>query len=96
LVYIWLILVRFLRDAGAAVLVLGIVCWVARGQAGTPSATIWILVLLCYDIAFILLLLITRFVDHLSGVMLWPGMILHAGLAIWSIWAVRVIKKTHE
>ena len=77
------------RWTGIAVFVLGIVCWLSRDLRELQAAIRLVLALLFYDVGFIVLLLISRFGEGLSGVVLWPGILLHSGLALWSVFLIR-------
>jgi hypothetical protein len=60
----------------------------------SPSTLVWlpfglILGLLAYDWAVVGVLLTARFDEGVSGILLWPGILLHAGLTLWSIRELR-------
>jgi hypothetical protein len=86
----WLIVARLL---GLALLLLGVACWQVRDRHESPPAKRLILGLLAYDFAVVAVLLTGRFGDGASGILLWPGILLHAGLALWS---VRELRKAHS
>jgi len=77
------------RLAGIALLTLGLVCWLARNDqpnrvsAGPASA------MLFYNIAVAALLVYARLSLGLSGIGLWPTVVLHAALALWCIACLR-------
>ena len=77
------------RMFGAAIFALGLACWLARKDSGSPAAKALIMALLFYDAAFIGVLLASRFSRGLSGVGLWPVVILHSALAIYSLICLR-------
>ena len=78
-----------MRLAGVALLTLGLVCWLARNDqpnrvsAGPASA------MLFYNIAVAALLVYARLSLGLSGIGLWPTVVLHAALALWCIACLR-------
>lgn len=73
------------RMAGAALLTLGIACWLARNASESRAAAALIVALLFYDAAVVVVLLVARFSMALSGIGLWPAIVLHSGLGIWSM-----------
>ena len=73
------------RIAGTALLTMGIACWLARNDSQSRAATGLIVALLAYDVAVVVILISARFVVQLSGIGLWPGVVLHAGLGLWSL-----------
>ena len=82
----WLIVARL---SGIALLALGVACWQVRDRPESHLARRLILGLLAYDFAVVAVLLTARFGEGVSGILLWPGILLHAGLASWSIREVR-------
>jgi len=77
------------RMAGAALLTLGIACWLARNDSQSRAAFGLVMALLFYDGAVVVILLTTRFGMQLSGIGLWPAAIVHSGLGIWSVFCLR-------
>jgi hypothetical protein len=77
------------RIAGVALLTLGIACWLARNDSQSPAAAGLIVALLFYDAAVVVILLSARFALGLSGIGLWPAVVLHSGLGIWSLLCLR-------
>jgi cytochrome c biogenesis protein CcdA len=73
------------RLMGIVLLILGIACWLARNRALSLDARRLILGLLGYDAAVVGTLLVARFGLGTSGALLWPGVLLHGGLGIWSV-----------
>jgi len=41
--------------------------------------------LLVYDVIVVAILRLARFAMRLSGIGLWPGIVLHTGLGVWSL-----------
>jgi hypothetical protein len=73
------------RAAGAALTALGVACWLAHDD--TPSraarglvATMWL-----YNIAIVAALAFAGVGHGLQGMLLWPAVVIHAGLAVWCI-----------
>ena len=68
----------------AALLALGLVCWLARD--GKSSATRGLIAgILLYNVAVIAILAHARFGLELSGIAFWPTVLIHAALAVWCI-----------
>jgi hypothetical protein len=81
------------RMAGAALLTLGIACWLARNDSQSRAAIGLIAALLLYDAAVVAIFLIARLAMDLSGIGLWPIVVLHSGLWIWSLLCLRKVRE---
>jgi hypothetical protein len=77
------------RIAGAALLSLAMACWWAGADSASRAASGLVAALLVYGLLAIFLLLYARMVLTLSGVGLWPPVILLAVLALWCMAALR-------
>src|SRR5262249_37676587 len=73
------------RVAGAALLALGVAAWLARGDKQGPALQGLVVGLLIYDVAAAALLGYAGLVLNLAGIVLWPAVVLHAGLALWCV-----------
>jgi Kef-type K+ transport system membrane component KefB len=73
------------RCTGAILLAVGIACWVERDHSESRGAIGLIVALLVYDVSIVVLLLVARLSEHLSGIVLWPAVFLHSGLGAWSL-----------
>jgi hypothetical protein len=82
----WSMVVRLL---GIALLALGVVCLQVRDRSEGHLAKRLIVGLLAYDFAVVAILLVTRIDENVFGILLWPGILLHAGLALWSLVEIR-------
>jgi hypothetical protein len=77
------------RIAGAALLAIGVTCWLGRSDPLGPSQLGLITGVLIYDIAADGVLAYTGLCLGLVGIALWPAVVLHAALAIWCVVCLR-------
>jgi hypothetical protein len=82
------------RIAGAALLAIGIACWMARTDAQTPAQLGLLTGILVYNAAATMLLAYAGAVLKMSGVLLWPTVVLHAILAAWCFSCIRTNPKS--
>ena len=68
------------RVAGVALLALGLACWLERGRAASALTR----AMLLYNCGVAAVLAMAG-VSGMIGVLLWPAVALHAGMAVWSI-----------
>ena len=78
------------RLAGIALLTLGLVCWRARNDQQNGGTAGPIAAMLFYNVAVATLLVYARLGLGLSGIGLWPTVVLHAVLALWCIACLRI------
>ena len=74
------------RLPGIAILALGVACW-PGGQDEQPSAQVFA-GMLVYNVLIALFLVYLFVAGHLGGVLLWPAVVLHGGVALLmaSVW----------
>jgi len=77
------------RVAGAALLALGVACWLARGDGRSRAARGLGAAMLLYKLDAVTILASGGIGSGLIGVGLWPGVVLHAAMAVWCIACLR-------
>jgi hypothetical protein len=77
------------RTAGVALLTLGVACWLARDDVQSRAAIGVIGAMLLYNIGVALLLVYAALGLVLSGILLWPFVLVHLGMAIWCVMRLR-------
>src|SRR5438094_5393155 len=73
------------RVAGAALLALGVACWLARDDTQSRAAGGLLVAMLTYNIAATAVLAFAGICLGLHGVALWPAVVLHAAMGVWGI-----------
>jgi hypothetical protein len=71
------------RVAGAALLALGVACWLARDDTQSRATRGLVVAMLIYNIAATAVLAFAGTGLGLHGVALWPVVVLHAALGAW-------------
>src|SRR4029450_4066547 len=71
------------RIAGAALVSLGVACWLARDDGLSLALRGLIAAMLLYNCAAAAILAHAGAVVGLVGVLIWPAVALHAALAVW-------------
>ena len=75
------------RCFGIALLALGLACWPRRQRTESRSPAFW--AMLAYNALIALYLAYLGTVGRFGGVLLWPGVALHAVVALLLVWAWR-------
>jgi hypothetical protein len=73
------------RIAGAALFAIGVASFLARGDATLPAQRGLLSGILLYDVLVALLLVYSGLVLRMTGLALWPAVVLHTLLGIWSV-----------
>jgi hypothetical protein len=71
------------RIAGAALLSIGVACWLGRNQVRDGQATALVAGLLVYNATAAALLLYGGVADRMRGVGIWPAFALHSAMSVW-------------
>jgi hypothetical protein len=75
------------RVAGAALVSLAGACWLARDEGPSPARRGLLVAMLLYNGLAVVVL--ARAGAGLVGMLLWPAVAVHAGLAVWCVACVR-------
>jgi hypothetical protein len=73
------------RVAGAALLALGVACWLARDDAQSRAARGVVASMLLYNLGVGVILGTVGMLSRPVGMALWPTVVLHLAMAVWCI-----------
>jgi len=77
------------RVCGAALLTLGVACWLARGDTQSRAARGLIAAMSIYNVAVVAVLAFAAIGMGLHGVALWPAVVLHGVMGVWCVACLR-------
>ncbi|HEY2155229.1 MAG TPA: hypothetical protein VGH33_06340 [Isosphaeraceae bacterium] len=80
------------RVLGAALIAIGAGCWFTRDRADAGLLA----ALLLYNLGAVAVLVDARIGLGLSGLALWPAVILHAALAVWCLACLRTARRDQK
>lgn len=78
------------RVAGAALLSLGVACWLSRNETQGRGPSGLVAGLLVYNVSVALILATAGLASGLTGVALWPAVALHTMMAFWCVASLRI------
>jgi len=73
------------RLGGAGLLAIGVECWIAHRDAGSPSQRGLVYGALVYNVGAVAVLSYAGSILAMTGALLWPAVILHTGLTAWCL-----------
>jgi len=73
------------RVAGVALIVIGVACWLARNDAASNTAKGLVIAMIIYNLAIPILLVYAALGLQISGIGLWPVVLVHLAMLAWSI-----------
>lgn len=73
------------RVAGAALLALGVACWLASGDAQSRAARGLVAAMVLYNLGVAVILGAAGIRSQPAGIALWPAVVLHAAMNVWCI-----------
>jgi len=77
------------RIAGAALVSIGVACWMARKSEHSDARTGLVTGIFIYNIAVPVLLIYAAIALEMHGILLWPAGILHVMLGFWCLACLR-------
>jgi hypothetical protein len=73
------------RIAGAALLTIGVACWLARSDTQSGAARGMVSAMVLYNLGAMLVLGAAGIGPQPLGIALWPAVILHAVMTLWCV-----------
>ena len=77
------------RVAGAALLTLGVACWLAQSDAQSYAARGLVSAMLLYNLCTVVILGASGICSPPAGVALWPAVVAHVAMTVWCIACLR-------
>ncbi len=79
------------RVGGAALLTLGVACWLARGDMQSRAARGLVSAMVLYNLGAAIILGAAGLRSQPVGIVLWPAVVLHSAMTIWCIISLRYL-----
>jgi hypothetical protein len=73
------------RVAGAALLALGVACWLGRNDTHGAAARGLVAAMLLYNVGAVVILGAAGVNGQNVGIALWPAVLLHAAMTVWCV-----------
>jgi phosphotransferase system glucose/maltose/N-acetylglucosamine-specific IIC component len=80
------------RVAGTAIIAIGVASGMARDDGGSPALRAVLTGILVYDVAVAVVLAYAGIGLGLSGILLWPAVLVHVALAVWCVLVLRGVR----
>jgi hypothetical protein len=77
------------RVGGAAIVALAIICWLARRDVYGLASQGVVVAMLFYNVVVADVLAFVSYVHDLRGILLWPAVAFHIGMAAWCVMTMR-------
>lgn len=84
------------RVAGAGLLAIGIACWLASDDSGSPSQDGLLWGILIYNVGACTILTLAGSMIPMVGIALWPASVIHALMTIWCAVNLRTNPPTNK
>ena len=81
---------RSRRTLGASLFALGLACQIARDDHGSRAQLGLLWGMLFYNVTVCAVLAFAGMTMSSIGLLLWPGVVLHAAMTAWCMWNLRV------
>ncbi len=73
------------RLAGAALLTIGVACWIARDDTRGRAGRGLVAAMVLYNVGAVIILGAAGISSRPVGIALWPAVVLHGGMTFWCI-----------
>jgi len=73
------------RIAGAALLALGVACWLARGDLGSAAGLGLTRAMVVYNLGAVFVLGAVGMQTEAVGILLWPAVLVHFAMGVWCL-----------
>jgi hypothetical protein len=73
------------RIGGAALLAIGVACWLSRDDTQSRAAKGLVAALIVYNVLAVIVLGAAGIHSQAVGIVLWPAVVLHAVMTVWCV-----------